>query len=219
MKELERNRKKSFLVYCDISDQIDILSNEDVGKLFRAAINFAKDGVVEKFEDKALALMFMGMKNQIERDAERYQDICDKRRRAAQNRWLETQNKGGQRLSDSANASNCMQMDYDIESDSDIENDSGSDNEKVDRIKVMDWYNNQVKPLGIPTILTMNDKRLSKFLYIRNTYGANTIVNALNNIKRSSYLTGDGSNKVKLTFDWLFQEENFLKVVEGNYDD
>ena len=38
-------------------------------------------------------------------------------------------------------------------------------------------------------------------------------------VKRSSYLRGDTNRQIKMSFDWLFTEDNYVKVLEGKYDD
>lgn len=38
-------------------------------------------------------------------------------------------------------------------------------------------------------------------------------------IKSSPFLMGEGSRKWRVTFDWILEEGNFLKILEGNFDD
>ena len=37
-------------------------------------------------------------------------------------------------------------------------------------------------------------------------------------VVRSPFLTGDSETEWKATFDWLVEQGNLIKVIEGNYD-
>ena len=50
-------------------------------------------------------------------------------------------------------------------------------------------------------------------------YGEESIINAIKNINNSSFLKGQNKNNWVITFDWLIKPNNFIKVLEGNYDD
>lgn len=225
MKENENGKRKSFLVYYDMIEQLDVLTDVEVGMLFRAVVLFAKEGVIPKFDDKALTVLFLGMKSQIERDAQKYQERCDKNRNAANNRWRKENNLSPQQSKTDANACNCMQTDADIDKDTDTdidkENVSSSDKDisNIDYKKVIDWYNNTVKPIGLPTIMNMNNKRITLFEKIITEYGRNSLIKAFEMVNRSSYLRGDTNRHIKMSFDWLFTEDNYVKVLEGKYDD
>ena len=161
------------------------------------------------------------MKSQIERDAQKYQERCDKNRNAANNRWRKENNLSPQQSKTDANAYNCTQTDADTDIDTDTENVCSSDKDisNIDYKKVIDWYNETVKPLGLPTILTMNDNRKTLFNKIITIYGRNSLTKAFEMVKRSSYLRGDTNSQIKMSFDWLFTEDNYVKVLEGKYDD
>ena len=223
MKENENGKRKSFLVYYDMIEQLDVLTDVEVGMLFRAVVLFAKEGVIPKFDDKALTVLFLGMKSQIERDAQKYQERCDKNRNAANNRWRKENNLSPQQSKTDANAYNCMQTDADIDKDTDIDKENVSSSDKdisnIDYKKVIDWYNNTVKPIGLPTIMNMNNKRITLFEKIITEYGRNSLIKAFEMVKRSSYLRGDTNRHIKMSFDWLFTEDNYVKVLEGKYDD
>ncbi len=231
MKENENGKKKSFLVYYDMIEQLDVLTDVEVCMLFRAVILFAKEGVIPTFDDKALTVLFLGMKSQIERDAQRYQERCNKNRNAANNRWRKDNIISSQQTKTDANACNRMQTDADIDIDTDIDTDtdtdivtenvcsSDKDISNIDYKKVIDWYNNTVKPIGLPTIMTMNNKRITLFKKIITEYGRNSLIKAFEMVKRSSYLRGDTNRQIKMSFDWLFTEDNYVKVLEGKYDD
>ena len=50
-------------------------------------------------------------------------------------------------------------------------------------------------------------------------YGIEEVIRAIENIKSSSFLKGQNNRSWTITFDWLVKPNNFIKVLEGNYDD
>ena len=52
-----------------------------------------------------------------------------------------------------------------------------------------------------------------------NSYGVESVIQAIENIKNSSFLRGQNKNSFQATFDWFIKPNNFIKVLEGNYAD
>ncbi len=50
------------------------------------------------------------------------------------------------------------------------------------------------------------------------SYGIGKVLEAIGNIKKSAFLCGDNKNGWSITFDWFVRPNNFIKVLEGNYD-
>jgi hypothetical protein len=50
-------------------------------------------------------------------------------------------------------------------------------------------------------------------------YGESAVFEAIENIKKSSFLRGQSKSGFTVTFDWLVKPNNFPKVLEGNYSD
>lgn len=50
-------------------------------------------------------------------------------------------------------------------------------------------------------------------------YGIEQVMKAVDNIQKSAFLRGQNSRGWIITFDWLIRPNNFIKVLEGNYDD
>lgn len=49
-------------------------------------------------------------------------------------------------------------------------------------------------------------------------YGMDDLLNAMDNIRHSDFLRGENKNGWMITFDWFVKPNNFLKVLEGNYN-
>lgn len=79
---------------------------------------------------------------------------------------------------------------------------------------VIAWNN-----LNLSTIKSIQNTRL-KLLNARiKDYGIDGVLQAINNIKESSFLKGQNNKNWTITFDWLIKPSNFIKVLEGNYID
>lgn len=50
-------------------------------------------------------------------------------------------------------------------------------------------------------------------------YGVEGVLEAIDNIARSSFLLGQNSKGWSIKFDWFVRPNNFIKVLEGNYTD
>lgn len=88
--------KDSFLLYTEWGEQINKLSDEQAGLLIKSIFAY-KDGKEVPSLDPMTEMCFSFLKSTIDRDAEKYDEICEKRREAGK--------KGGQ-----ANGSKCKQM-------------------------------------------------------------------------------------------------------------
>ena len=96
--------QKGFIVYKDIHAVVDELTDEQAGKLFRGMIKYSADGTEPKFEG-VLKFVFIPIKQQIDRDAEKYERKCEKNRENAKKRW-ERNSNGYERMRTDANNAN-----------------------------------------------------------------------------------------------------------------
>lgn len=73
-------RKENFLLYKDYKPNVDILSDEQAGKLFKAIFAYVEDRTLPQFKDGMLRMAFEFIKNQLERDLEKYKETVEKNR-------------------------------------------------------------------------------------------------------------------------------------------
>ncbi|MBR5697393.1 MAG: hypothetical protein IKX44_02050 [Prevotella sp.] len=89
------------------------------------------------------------------------------------------------------------------------------------RTMFMPWFNKLLEDNDskIPKLKEMTPKRSRRIKEILNSYGQQKLVDCCRHAAQSSFLNGKGkNNKFVATFDWIIDEENFLKVLEGNYN-
>ena len=89
---------------------------------------------------------------------------------------------------------------------------------KVDTVLIMKKWNEL--PESIPKIMTLgkNTKRYKSLKSRVEEFGEDNVLRAINNVSRSNFLQGDNNRKWTVDFDWFIRPNNFIKVLEGNYE-
>ncbi|MBQ7981061.1 MAG: hypothetical protein IJ305_05560, partial [Oscillospiraceae bacterium] len=67
--------KKSFLMYTSYLDNVEILSDEEAGQLLKAIYAFVNGNDIPEL-DRVVQLTFNPIKSHLERDKEKYDNIC-----------------------------------------------------------------------------------------------------------------------------------------------
>ena len=122
--------RSSFILYASWGPMVEAMSNEQAGELLKACYALERDEEIE-ISDPTVKIVFETVKATMLADREKYIEVSDKRRNAA------NASKSKKML---ANASKCMQMDANdskssvcsdlhYESDSESESDNESDKE------------------------------------------------------------------------------------------
>ena len=103
------------------------------------------------------------------------------------------------------------------EKDKDIDKDTINSISSTEVQQIINIWNS----LGLQNIkFIKNNTNRYKMLNARiKEYGIDTFLQAINNIRNSSFLKGQNNRNWTITFDWLIKPNNFIKVLEGNYDD
>lgn len=78
--------QKGFIVYGDIQDILNELTDDQVAQLFRGMVNYFVDGKDPKFTG-VLKYVFIPIKQQMDRNADKYEKKCEKMRENANKRW------------------------------------------------------------------------------------------------------------------------------------
>ena len=141
------------------------------------------------------------------------------------NRIKQRESRARKRLSKTVND---MSMTSQPCQDIDIDKDKEKDNNLIvskDTIRQTDvrrvieeW--NKLQDVGIAPIrdIKPTSKRCQLLKGRIREYGMDDILKAMDNIRHSDFLRGDNKNGWMITFDWFVKPNNFLKVLEGNYN-
>lgn len=139
--------KSSFVLYDKYSEQVNMLSDEQAGLLFKAILSYRNNEPME-INDPAVQILLSVIKQQIDIDAKKYQETCEKRKAAGakggsakasnakQNAEESSNTKQGLANDSKAkqsqeNSSNAKQKVANVaDSDSEYDNDCDIDNEK-----------------------------------------------------------------------------------------
>lgn len=83
---------------------------------------------------------------------------------------------------------------------------------------IEEW--NKLQDVGIAPIRDIKpaSKRCQMLKGRIREYGMNDLLKAMDNIRNSDFLRGENKNGWMITFDWFVKPNNFLKVLEGNYN-
>lgn len=98
-------KPKAFQIFIDTRGMVDLLSDEEAGQLFKALFAHADGDADEPELDKIVAVAAYPMMQQIDRDREKYDDICEKRANVGRMGGEAKASKSNQNV---ANASNCQ---------------------------------------------------------------------------------------------------------------
>ena len=69
------------------------------------------------------------------------------------------------------------------------------------------------------TQLKITEKRKRVINNLLKEYSAEEVLQAMEKVHTSSFLQGNNKTGWQIAFDWFINKSNFLKVLEGNYDD
>lgn len=81
--------------------------------------------------------------------------------------------------------------------------------------QIVDMYNDTC--VSLPSVKSLSDKRKKAIKARLNTYTIDDFKTVFEKTERSDFLTGR-TGQWSATFDWLLNENNMIKVLEGNYD-
>lgn len=144
-----------------------------------------------------------------------YQRNLMAKRRAEQKALVE---HGALASCDANSDANVSTLEEDIEEDIDINTDTDI---SVCRTGDVRRIQTAWNALGIGQVSSItSDSKRGKALKARvNQNGVEKVLEAIERIRKSSFLQGQNKNGWMITFDWFVRPNNFIKVLEGQYDD
>lgn len=89
--------------------------------------------------------------------------------------------------------------------------------ENIDYRKLMDTFNRMFAG-KLPKVSSMTDNRKKAVKARASENGKSSIMKVFENILKSPFLLGNNDRNWRCDFDWIFRPTNFLKILEGNYD-
>lgn len=81
--------------------------------------------------------------------------------------------------------------------------------------RIQKYYNNMIAGTSLPRVTKMTESRRRAVKSALKEYDKVTVASVINKAVASHFLVNQWG---KVNFDWIFKRNNFLKILEGNYD-
>lgn len=111
-----------------------------------------------------------------------------------------------------------IELDKDIDKDNNLIVSKDTIRQTDVRRVIEEW--NKLQDVGIAPIRDIKpaSKRCQMLKGRIREYDMDDLLKAMDNIRHSDFLRGENKNGWMITFDWFVKPNNFLKVLEGNYN-
>ena len=76
---MKAKEKTTFILNTGYKEQVDMMSNEQAGRLFRAILQYTNNHAIDPIEDPVVNMVFSFVRQQIDKDAQKYEETCKKR--------------------------------------------------------------------------------------------------------------------------------------------
>ena len=120
--------KDSFILYLEQKEIFETLSDNEAGKLIKAIFEYESTGQSPKLS-KTLNLVFIPIKNALDRNKEKYQKVVERNKKNIRKRW----NKENTKSTSCKNRiqKNTKNTDNEHDNDNERDSDSVNDNDSV----------------------------------------------------------------------------------------
>ena len=135
--------QRGFIVYGDIQDVLTELDDQQTAQLFRGMVDYFVSGKDPKFTG-ILKFVFIPIKQQMDRNADKYEKKCEKMRENANKRWQNAiASKSNQLDANDANTKTNTNTDTNTKKDTDTDTTTNTDTKSVSggRYKCDDEFN------------------------------------------------------------------------------
>ena len=151
--------KKGFIVYDDTQEVVSRLSDEEAGQLFKGMLGYSVDGKAPKFKG-VLEFIFIPIKQQMDRDAEKYEAKCEKNRKNIKRYWekVKSDTNEYERIRSNTMATNKdTDTDTDTDTKTDIDTDTTTDTDTDTDTKACGGSADDVDSFNIWKRMTVED--------------------------------------------------------------
>lgn len=229
--------KDSFVLYTQQYEAVEDLSLEQKGLLFDGLFKYVQTGDAPVFEDKEVRIAFKFIRLQIDRDGQKYDEACEKKRAAIKKRWSKGKNTDEYNSIDmNTNLYKSIHNDNDNVNVTDNDNEhkvtnvtmDANNNKKsfakksaaVDVPKFIEYFNSVLARHGaiIKPVQSVTDQRRAAVEARARENGKASLQTVAMKAAKSNFLNGENDRSWLATFDWLMRPSNFAKVLEGNFD-
>lgn len=229
--------KNSFILYKSYSKRIKRLTMEQRGQLFTALLEYQEGNEPEL--DPVVGVAFDSIIEEIKENNRKYEEIIEARSEAGKKSGEARRNKAEQNRTNAnkTEQTETKRTDKDKDKDKEEDKDNVKDKEQEDDVKssigeqahhvcakpipyadVVDAYN--AICTSYPRITGELSKKRKDAIRARFNCGRtmNDFLTVFHKAQASNFLKGANDRNWSAKFDWLIQDGNFAKVLDGNYD-
>ena len=213
---MERN---SFVLFTEIVEVIKELTNEQKGILFQTILDYQL-GIEPEIDDPIIKIAFIPIKQNLDRNNEKWERTRAARSEAGKkgmrSRWdnkvITNDNKNNKAISEitkiTVNVNDNGNVNENV-------NENVNDKDKVDYQLIADMYNNTC--VSFPKITKLSDSRKKAIKARLKKYSVEDLQKAFEMAEESDFLKGSNKRNWSASFDWLMNDSNIAKVLDGNY--
>ncbi|MBD7914525.1 phage replisome organizer N-terminal domain-containing protein [Clostridium sp. Sa3CUN1] len=205
------------IAYTD--EMLATIFRRDVNTVRLALKTFEMYGMIEVIND-VITIPNWSKHQTLDQLEERKEYMKDYMKKYRQKQKALSEGKVNSKVNSKANVNS---LEEEVEGEEEVDIDKSNNTISKDIVSsnklqpIIDKWNS----LGLQKLISINPGTTRyKLLNARiNEYGEDKVLAAIENIRSSTFLKGQNSKGWTITFDWLVKPNNFLKVIEGNYED
>lgn len=198
--------RDSFVFYRSFYEAIKCLDDSEAIECFKAIADYALDGIEPEIEGAARAI-FITVKPQIDANYRKYLNGCKGGKPKANQDITKTKPKDNQ-------SETKVKPNVNVNVNENV-NENVNDKDKVDYQLIADMYNNTC--VSFPRLTKLSDSRRKAIKARLNKYSVEDIQKAFEMAEASDFLKGSNNRNWSANFDWLMNDSNLAKVLDGNY--
>lgn len=190
--------RESMVFYRSFVEGIAELDEKDQLEAFWNIVNYALDGQEPEGKGAAKAIFKMA-KPQIDKNNQKYEN--GKKGGRTRTNCEPKEEKSEANVNDNVNVN---------------DNDNVNDNEIIRYQQIADMYNDTC--VSFPRLTKLSDRRRKSIrARLKSGYTLDDFRRLFELAESSDFLKGSNSKDWTATFDWLIQDGNMAKVLDGNY--
>ena len=211
--------KKSFVIYESWAQMIEAMPEEQAGKLIKA-ICAGQLGNHYDTEDSMVDAMLAMIRPQLDADQKKYEDKVARINKNAND--IGTISKRNRDDIDTKSVRNRDDIVSVSESESVSVSDSvsntgtPSESKRVNYQGIVDMYNDTC--VSLPRVTSLSEKRKAAIRARLRTHSMADIQEAFKKAEASDFLKGSNKRNWSANFDWIMNDANMAKILDGNYD-
>lgn len=200
--------RDSFVFYRSFYEAIKCLDDLEAIECFKAIASYALDGVETEIEGPAKAI-YITVKPQIDANNRKYLNGCKGGKPKANQDETKMKPKANQKLT--------KPKPNDNENDNDNDNENVNENVKeiINYQEIVDLYNNTC--VSLPRVSALSDSRKKSIRARLKKYSVEDLKKAFLMAERSDFLKGANNRNWSANFDWIMNDTNMAKILDGNY--